>query len=235
MAGIYAGFAAIGAALVLARPAGGQGSARDKLPSYLVITAGFILAAWVPPPARVFPVALLGLGLVGWLELLWVSRHARHHLAEQLSSFIIVIGSILTLVLWSRPSGGLAVTWIYLVVAANDAFAQSVGERWGRTALAPRISPNKTVEGALGGILAGTVIGTLCGVALGRDLSGAAGISAVAAMAAMAGDLLFSGLKRRMGISSFGGLLGPHGGILDRFDSFYVAAIAVSVFVGPPV
>ncbi len=118
----------------------------------------------------------------------------------------------------------LAITWL------NDSLAYFVGRAIGRHKLLPRVSPGKTVEGAIAGLLAGTVtavllghwlLGPQVGVTASPFLWGVAG--AVVASVAQLGDLAESLLKREAGVKDSGTLLPGHGGVLDRFDALFFA------------
>jgi phosphatidate cytidylyltransferase len=98
--------------------------------------------------------------------------------------------------------------------------------------LLPRVSPKKTWSGAIGG-LAGAVLAAVA-VAGAAGLSGLFAIALVAAIlsvAAQAGDLFESQLKRRFGVKDSGHLIPGHGGLMDRLDGFVVAA-AVAALIG---
>ena len=118
----------------------------------------------------------------------------------------------------------------FIVAFMSDAGAYFVGLRFGKHKLAPVVSPNKTIEGVLGG-LAGATIGMVIyavildlplkldvnyGIALLYGLVG----SAVGTF----GDLSFSIIKRQTGIKDYGNLISGHGGVLDRFDSLSMVA-----------
>lgn len=114
--------------------------------------------------------------------------------------------------------------WVFYTLAtvfAADSGAYFIGKAFGQRKLAPRISPNKTMEGAGGGIAAavisGTVVHSLTG--LPGTLAAIAALSAVIALVSMAGDLAESYLKRRVGAKESGKLMPGHGGVLDRLDS----------------
>ncbi len=118
----------------------------------------------------------------------------------------------------------LFITWI------GDSVAYFAGRRWGRVKLVPKVSPGKTIAGAVGGLL-GTLGASLLFAAIlinpysGAMLSwiAAAGIGMVVACIAQVGDLAESLLKREAGVKDSGSLLPGHGGVLDRFDSVLFA------------
>ena len=113
----------------------------------------------------------------------------------------------------------------FAVACLCDAGAYFVGIRFGRHKLAPVVSPNKTIEGALGGLAAGILAMLLYTVILDWPLKfdvnyGAAIVYGVlGCLAGELGDLCFSVIKRQTGIKDYGNLIPGHGGVLDRFDS----------------
>lgn len=127
-------------------------------------------------------------------------------------------------------------TWFLLAILpvfAVDTGAYAVGRAIGRHKLAPKISPKKTWEGAIGGYVTGAAAFLLLNAAL--DTGASAGrmlpFALVMPVLAQAGDLLESGMKRRMGVKDASGLLPGHGGFLDRLDSVIVVAPAFYVFL----
>lgn len=125
--------------------------------------------------------------------------------------------------------------YVYLVVAFFDGFSQVCGQLFGRHRITPRISPAKTLEGSAGGLIAAILTGValrgLPDVSVMRALILSGGI----VIAAFAGDITASWIKRNSGLKDFGSLLPGHGGILDRFDSLLFAgpaALAIRVMIG---
>ncbi len=109
---------------------------------------------------------------------------------------------------------------------ATDTGAYATGRMFGSHKIAPSLSPNKTLEGLLGGFLIGTMAFWFAG--LYQDwLSGVDALIIGAAVAAIApvGDLFESMLKRDLGKKDTGALFGPHGGILDRLDAVFFTVV----------
>lgn len=149
---------------------------------------------------------------------------------------IIYLGGLCGYMLLLRlmPQGILYTFLLFIGVWANDTFAYFIGSKWGRHKLAPGISPQKSVEGALGGA-AGTVLLAGLAVLLAPELIGLPLIQAVflglgIAVFAQLGDLMESALKRQFGVKDSGTIIPGHGGILDRFDSLMLTAPFVYYF-----
>ena len=123
--------------------------------------------------------------------------------------------------------GAALVICVLLATFVGDTAAQLVGSAFGKRRLAPRISPNKTVEGLAAGIVVGTLACTAAGLFLDWLPTGDAVLLGLAcALAAPAGDLLESAVKRRAGVKDSGRLFGAHGGVLDRADAAMLAVLA---------
>ena len=129
--------------------------------------------------------------------------------------------------LWirERDAHGLELLiWAFIVTWSTDIGGYFAGRKFGKRKLAPTISPRKTVEGLVGGILTASIFGGAwaLGTSLGLVLLGAAPLLAVAAQA---GDLFESAIKRRAGIKDSGHWLPGHGGVLDRLDGLVPVAV----------
>jgi phosphatidate cytidylyltransferase len=124
--------------------------------------------------------------------------------------------------------------WILLLLLAvwsYDTGAYLVGRRFGRERFLTHISPSKTYAGLIGGIIATTVVVGLLLIGLGQPIWHAVILGPIAALAAQAGDLAESMVKRAAGAKDSGTLIPGHGGMLDRVDSFLFAAPVVTLYV----
>jgi phosphatidate cytidylyltransferase len=139
----------------------------------------------------------------------------------------IGLGAIALIYLRQGPPGLADVLLVVFVVWGCDIGAYLTGRLIGGRKLAPFLSPGKTWSGAAGGL----VCGTLSGVAVAAGfqaqpagLAAAAAVSAVLSVAAEAGDLLESAIKRHFGKKDSGNLIPGHGGLFDRLDGLIAAA-----------
>jgi phosphatidate cytidylyltransferase len=133
--------------------------------------------------------------------------------------------------LWVRerdPHGLELLVWVFLVNWSTDIGAYFVGRAFGKRKLAPSISPGKTVEGLGGGIAAASLIGGawVLATGLGHPLLA---LAPVLAIAAQAGDLFESSMKRRAGVKDSGSWLPGHGGVLDRLDGLVPVAVLTAL------
>jgi len=114
--------------------------------------------------------------------------------------------------------------FLMVVVQVSDVFQYIAGKLFGRTRLAPSVTPSKTVEGLLGGGLVAVAAGTLLRGLTPFSAPAAAGISLLIVVAGCLGGLVLSAMKRDLGAKDWGRMIGGHGGILDRMDSVCFAA-----------
>jgi phosphatidate cytidylyltransferase len=142
---------------------------------------------------------------------------------------IVWVGSAFAhaVLLREAEHGGGIVALVVVATFAGDTGAYFAGRALGRRPLAPRISPNKTVEGFVGGLLA-AILGAEA-VGLYQDwLSGweALALGAAIGLIGPLGDLFESYLKRDRGVKDAGHVFGAHGGALDRLDGILFTAVA---------
>lgn len=153
-----------------------------------------------------------------------------------LLSFIIRLGHVGPEVPASAPLSliGPERGWILMLLFAVWAFdtgAYLVGRTVGRTPFLRHISPSKTVEGVVGGVAASTIVVGLMLWGLGQSPLHALILGPLTALAAQAGDLAESVIKRAAGAKDSGTLIPGHGGMLDRVDSFIFAAPVMTLYV----
>lgn len=179
--------------------------------------------------------------LLGFLILLLYNRKVKA--SEMFSALIISSVLIYFLSYMVRIrfmlEGGKYLLWAVLVGAClTDTFAYFTGRFFGKRHLAPKISPNKTVEGAVGGLFGGIVSMLIYGLIIGFINPGLEinflnlGILGfLSAIFAQMGDLSLSLIKRETGIKDFGSFIPGHGGILDRIDSIIFVAPVTYYFL----
>ncbi len=179
-----------------------------------VFFSGVALMAWAHLLRGAWSVEGLAVSALGVLYVGWMPAHfvLLHRIPEQ---------------------GPGLLTFLCVAVMCSDAGALFVGSTVGRYKLAARLSPNKTWEGAIGGML-GAVVSVTILYALGR-CAGLPGLppwplwvyavtGAVLSVAGQVGDLVESMLKRDVGVKDSGNLLPGHGGVLDRCDALLFAS-----------
>jgi len=210
----YVGYLAI-LILQVAAFGSGQGVLGELLPLFL---AAMVIATLVHQVARreSEPLANTGVTLLGVVYVGWMISYL-----IRLRSFP---GSIAPAPFPETPKGAWVVLYVFAVTWITDTGAYFVGSRFGRTKLAPRLSPNKTVEGAVGGLLFAAAMSMGWGTWIGLPWWQCALLGPVLGALGQIGDLCESALKRDLGIKDFGGIMPGHGGILDRFDSLLFTA-----------
>jgi phosphatidate cytidylyltransferase len=142
--------------------------------------------------------------------------------------YVGVLGGFAGLLLSYENGVGL-ILGVVLCVVGYDIVGYVIGSQFGKTRLAPAISPNKTVEGLIGGMAFSIVIAVVIvnRITPWNDLTDALALGITVAIMAPLGDLCESMIKRDLGVKDFGSLLPGHGGILDRFDAILFCLPAV--------
>jgi phosphatidate cytidylyltransferase len=165
------------------------------------------------------PVFLLAAAFWIVVAPLWLWRGVRQRGALAATGFVVLVPAALAMVALTPAEAlaVLAVAWI------ADTAAYYAGRRWGRRKLAPRISPGKTWEGALGGLIGGAAYAMILSLffagAQATRMAAFIGAAALLVVVSILGDLFESAAKRQAGVKDSGALLPGHGGILDRIDS----------------
>ena len=118
---------------------------------------------------------------------------------------------------------------IIMNTAIFDTFAYVVGSKFGANFIVKKISPNKTLEGLVGGVIGSAIFGLMLGHLY--DINFIALIFVLGAFLAFMGDLFISYFKRQSGVKDTGSILPGHGGILDRIDSHLIATPILILFL----
>ncbi len=218
----------------------------DTLQRTVLLTANLLLMVLLVWASRgstdLVPLRLMALVGAGWwlLALLWLRFF---HFASDHETwarvFKLAAGTLAVVPAWcalglihsSQPNGHI---WLFVALAivwAADSGAYFAGRhfggRWfaGRK-LAPRISPNKTLEGLLGGLAAGMLVAAAGALLAGAGMAQLPGVMLVAiftVLFSVVGDLFESLLKRHVGAKDSGDVIPGHGGVLDRIDGVLAA------------
>jgi phosphatidate cytidylyltransferase len=190
----------------------------------------FIAWRWTTDPAHL--VLLLGAACVWWvIALLWLSLiPARHHSTLVLACGMpVLVPTFIALARLQISTGGFArgpqiVLWLVLLVISADIGAYFAGRSLGRRKLAPRVSPGKTWEGALGGLSMVALVSWGGAEYFGLPPLAVVAFGCSVGVFSIIGDLTESMFKRAAGLKDSGALLPGHGGLLDRIDSVTAAA-----------
>jgi len=235
-----------------------------RVATYLFLAIIFALAIWIdtsdpyrPPPKDLYYFALLfGVSVLVVLTAAMARDDLRSALPAAAASLLALIYIVLPLFalvsIRTNDLGWFAMLVLLVIVWVGDISAFFVGRSLGRHKLAPRISPNKTWEGAIASIIAAVVAAVLLyrfypqiatalaavhltdissGQPLPMKLWQVAVLAGGVNIAAQLGDLVESMMKRGAGVKDSGGILPGHGGMLDRIDALLFAAPVLWYYV----
>jgi phosphatidate cytidylyltransferase len=143
--------------------------------------------------------------------------------------FIYPTAGMLFIFTMYQEYGVMSLLWLLIVVAMTDVGAYTVGKNIGKTPFC-ETSPNKTMEGVVGGIVVATLSGAFVGLGI-VDFGVSFLISAFVSIGSIFGDLFESSLKRKAGVKDSGSILPGHGGMLDRIDGYLFGAVIMLVLL----
>lgn len=151
------------------------------------------------------------------------------------SGFSIFLTLAFSVLMMIREYNVYYLVFLLLVTIASDTFAYIIGSLIGKHKMSPTISPNKSIEGFVGGLVFGTFI-TASIYYVTFDYSGNVFVLILFIMLlsimSTLGDLLFSFIKRHFDIKDFGNIMPGHGGVLDRLDSLLFVLLTFCLIVG---
>jgi phosphatidate cytidylyltransferase len=204
--------------------------------AYTGVVAALMGSLWYAGPETLIRPLLL-VAFIWWLcALLWLSRPQFAAPDTPANAGLKMFAGILVILpAWAALStlhargehGPLLTLMLLMLVWLADIGAYFAGRYWGKTKLAPAISPGKTWEGVYGGLLSSLLFAAIAGWLFSGSLNWTLSFMAVSLLTAMfsvAGDLLESLMKRHSGIKDSGSIIPGHGGIFDRIDSLVAAA-----------
>jgi len=162
------------------------------------------------------------------LMICFVLKYPKYHANQVISAFFafVYVPVMLSFIYLLRVmDNGEYFVWMPFVAWICDTFAYLCGRAFGKHKMAPVLSPNKTIEGAIGGIIFSCIAGAIFALVVANDnavppkIFEYVIITFVAAIVSQIGDLAASAIKRDKKIKDYGDLIPGHGGIMDRFDS----------------
>jgi len=205
-----------------------------------ILAAAIVVAAAIEGSDALAPAVAISFAILATGSLFTAARPDERVGPVIVAAFCIVwVGAALAhgVLLRELDHGGALVLAVLLATLLGDTAAHIFGSLYGKTPLAPTISPRKTVEGLVAGIAGGTLSVVILAIVAEPWLEvwEAALLGLAVSVAAPAGDLWESALKREAGVKDSGTLLGAHGGVLDRVDAllftvplgYYLATILV--------
>lgn len=205
---------------------------RGVLMQGMAVAATMLLCAGIAWQVQIDPTTLLLVALA-WIAVTVLAGRTLHDAAAALVAPVYVGAPMGMLVMVQILRGWRATLLLVALVVVSDSAQYYSGRMLGRHALAPSISPKKTVEGAVGGLIFGTLFMVIAGNRLFPEADpmslGLLGLTVV--VLGICGDLFESRLKRTAGLKDSSALIPGHGGILDRIDALLFAAPAFYVCV----
>ncbi len=200
--------------------------------AYACAIAPLLALGWLWTADPVHLLSLLSIACIWWaIAFLWLLLAPERHqpLLALLCGVLVLVPAFVALARLDLAATGPVhgpqiVLWLLLLVIAADIGAYFTGRTLGRRKLAPRVSPGKTWEGALGGLATVALVAWAGAVHFGLPALPCVAFGCAVGIFSIVGDLTESMFKRSAGLKDSGSLLPGHGGILDRIDSVTAAA-----------
>lgn len=174
--------------------------------------------------------------IVNLIPLVLVNNKDKYNLTDAL--FLIgstlFIGLTFNLLVLIRGYDIKYIIYLFLITTMTDTFAFITGKYIGKNKLCPKISPNKTWEGFIGGTLMGTFVATMYYISVFNNPYGTLVViflTMLLSLLGQLGDLVFSFIKREFGKKDFSNIIPGHGGILDRLDSIIFVTLGFLLLI----
>jgi phosphatidate cytidylyltransferase len=199
-----------------------------------VCLAGTVLSVHLHAPFGI--AALIYISSYVYFCIIKRQANKKRTVLYSLNCSFYILFSFNSLLRFYEKGGEKMIFWVFLCIWITDTSAFFFGKLLKGAKIAPKISPQKTWSGFMGGIFTTTIV---CGlVGKGLHLPGTLSHHVLSAfcyaLASHAGDLLESFLKRRLGVKDMGGIIPGHGGAWDRFDSLLMVGVFIGLFFLTP-
>lgn len=205
------------------------GDLRLRVLSAVVLAPLALICIWFGGVAFAVLVVATTIGvMIEWVQMVRAGHGGAASLLAGAAYILLAAAGLF----WLRadPLAGRAnLLFLVALVWASDIGAYIAGRAIGGPRLAPRISPGKTVAGAVGGLLAAVLVGVAAALLVSSSLWRAGALAGLLGVVAQGGDLLESCVKRHFGVKDSGRLIPGHGGLLDRLDALLAVALAASL------
>jgi len=208
---------------------------------FLAFIFGNVLNVEDVPARSIFSYIGILLFLTIFSSFVWILFAKKEEIVNHLGKiFLSVIYIVIPFILMAQipflnsdfKYASTAILGVFILIWISDTFAYLVGKNFGRTKLLKRISPNKTVEGFIGGMIACFIAGYIIALYFTElSITQWIVISGLVSVFGVLGDLIESMFKRQAGIKDSSNLIPGHGGFLDRFDSVIFAAPFIFIYL----
>jgi phosphatidate cytidylyltransferase len=189
---------------------------------YIYAVIIWIIAYFYPNPDDLFFLMAIFFGA----KLAYTQEHVKKKL---ILPFLYPVVGFLFMFMLYNTYGIDWIIWLLVVVAFTDVGAFFVGKSIGKTPFSPS-SPNKTLEGVIGGVVVATIAGSAYALYMDLDtMFIIVFVSFMTALTSIFGDLFESYLKREAGVKDSGDIFPGHGGVLDRLDGYLFASIIMLI------
>ncbi|GFP76209.1 phosphatidate cytidylyltransferase [Clostridium fungisolvens] len=185
-------------------------------------------------------ISLFSIFLVFYSVLFYSKQNAKNIAITFIGFFYVTfMFSFILQIVRLNDYGDILVWFVFIIAWSADTFAYAIGKTFGKNKLTPELSPNKSIEGFVGGVIGATLMSCLYGIII-LKFTGfheynfvyfCLVMGVIGSVISQCGDLIASLIKRFNEIKDFGNIIPGHGGILDRFDSIILAAPFVYYFI----